>query len=88
MIVVDTTVWIDFLRGDDATHVHELVALISEDAGIGITDVILTEVLHGVRTEAEAKRVERRLRDADFSRLATCSHLRVHHPRAPGALRS
>ena len=52
MIVVDTTVWVDFFRGADEPHVAELVALIEQDAGVALTDVILTEVLQGLRGPA------------------------------------
>lgn len=69
MIVVDTTVWVDFFAGRDEPHVAELLGLIEDDAGIGVTDVVLTEVLQGVRTEREAGRVEERLRAFDILRL-------------------
>lgn len=69
MIVVDTTVWVDLFSGRDEPHVAELVALIEDDAGIALTDVVLTEVLQGVRREREAGRVEGRLRAFDVLRL-------------------
>lgn len=69
MIVVDTTVWVDFFRGRDNRHVTGLVTLVEEDARVALTDVILTEVLQGVRTEAEARRVERHLKSFDVLRL-------------------
>jgi len=69
VIVVDTTVWIDFFRGIDAPHVKDLVALIEDDAGVALTDVILTEVLQGVRSDREARTVERQLRAFDVLRL-------------------
>lgn len=69
MIVVDTTVWIDFFRGSDGPHVGELVALVENDDGIALTDVVVTEVLQGLRSDKEARRVEQRLRAFDVLRL-------------------
>ncbi len=66
MIVVDTTVWVDFFRGADEPHVAELVALIEQDAGVALTDVILTEVLQGLRTDRQARRVEQHLSAFDI----------------------
>jgi predicted nucleic acid-binding protein len=61
VIVVDTSVWIDFFRGATTPAVERFVALVDDDAGIAITDVILTEILQGLRSEADVRRVERRL---------------------------
>jgi predicted nucleic acid-binding protein len=69
VIVVDTTVWVDFFRGRELPHVVELTALIEDDAGIALIDVILAELLQGLRSEREARRVERRLRAFDVLRL-------------------
>jgi predicted nucleic acid-binding protein len=62
-------VWIGFFRGEETAHVTELVRLIEEDAGVALTDVILTEILQGLRTDREASRVEQRLRAFDVLRL-------------------
>jgi predicted nucleic acid-binding protein len=60
MIIVDTTVWIDYLRGDSSPESlwlsRELVR-----RRIGLTDVILCEVLQGVADEGTAKSVQREL---------------------------
>lgn len=69
MIVVDTTVWVDFFRERDQPHVAELVRLIERDEGLALTDVIMTEVLQGLRTDAQVRRVERRLAPFDILRL-------------------
>jgi predicted nucleic acid-binding protein len=49
LIVVDTSVWVDFLRGDDTAAAQRLKGLITEAAPVALTDVILYEVLAGVR---------------------------------------
>ena len=53
MILVDTTVWIDFFRGRDTAHVRALVRLISDNEDICVCGVILTEVLHGIRDDKD-----------------------------------
>lgn len=77
MIVVDTTVWIDFFAGrTDQPHVAELSSLIDADAGIALTDVILTEVLQGLRRDDTVRRVDRRLSAFDILRLHTLDDFR------------
>ena len=59
MILVDTSVWIDFLRGRSAPHGSLLRDLITRDADICITGIILTEILQGIRDDkANAKTKE------------------------------
>lgn len=69
MIVVDTTIWIDFLNGRDLRHVDTLATMISEDVELGITDVILTEILQGVGDPRDAQRTEQHLADFPVLRL-------------------
>jgi len=53
MVLVDTTVWIDFFRGNSASHVNALEKLISDDEDICICGVILTEVLQGIKFDRD-----------------------------------
>ena len=77
MIVVDTTVWVDFFAGrSDKPHVAELLRLIDADAGIALTDVILTEILHGLRGDHTVRRVDKRLTAFDILRLRTLDDFR------------
>ncbi len=76
MIVVDTTVWIDFFNGRDVPHVERLAALIDADAGIALTDITLTEVLQGIRDEAQVELVDERLGAFDILRLETLDDFR------------
>ena len=69
MIVVDTSVWVDFFRDQSTPKVEKFVALVEDDAGIAITDVILTEILRGLRSERDVRRVERRLEFFEVLRL-------------------
>jgi predicted nucleic acid-binding protein len=61
MIVVDTTVWIDFFRARDTDQTTKLRQLIGREL-ILIGDIVLVEILQSVRDDAEAARVERALR--------------------------
>ncbi len=51
MVIVDTTVWIDYLGGT----ANEQAAWLDREAGrqrLGLTDIILCEVLQGIRSDA------------------------------------
>ena len=62
MIVVDTTVWIDFFRAKDTEQTVKLRRLIGREL-ILIGDILnLVEILQGLRDDAQANRVERALR--------------------------
>jgi predicted nucleic acid-binding protein len=69
VIVVDTSVWIDVLRGSDSAAASRCVELIEDGAPIAITDVILTELLQGVRSERDAGVLERHMRAFPILRL-------------------
>ena len=60
MILVDSTVWIDGLRGINTPQVAFLQANIGQ-IQIVIGDLVLTEVLQGVPTEALARQTEKGL---------------------------
>ena len=51
MILVDTSVWIDFLTGKDTPYRHTLHGLIEGEEDICITEIILTEILQGIRDD-------------------------------------
>ena len=69
MIVVDTSVWIDVLNDTPAPQAQRCVQLIESGEPIALTDVILTEVLQGLRSDREAALVERHLRAFPILRL-------------------
>jgi predicted nucleic acid-binding protein len=60
VVIVDTTVWIDYFQGISNPETDWLDAELDRQR-LGLTDVILCEVLQGVRDEATAVDVERRL---------------------------
>jgi predicted nucleic acid-binding protein len=69
VIVVDTSVWIDVLRGTDSAPAARCVELIEDGAPIALTDVILTELLQGVPSERDARLLERHMRAFPILRL-------------------
>src|SRR5205823_13897483 len=61
VIVVDTSVWIDFLNGRSTSHVGRLRAVLGTDEII-VRDLMLCEVLQGLDSERAARAVEALLR--------------------------
>lgn len=58
MILVDTSVWIDFLRGEDSAERHTLHRLIENEEDISITEIILTEILQGIKEDKKFRAVK------------------------------
>jgi predicted nucleic acid-binding protein len=71
VIVVDTSVWIDYLRGIASDRVERLCTLMRRQPEMLIGDLILCEVLQGCRSEAEATEVEAALREFAIVPLCT-----------------
>jgi predicted nucleic acid-binding protein len=69
VIVVDTSVWIDVLNDVRSPYAQSCVELIETGQPVALTDVILTEILQGLRSEREAELVERHLRVFPILRL-------------------
>ena len=55
MIVVDSSVWIDFFRGKNTIGAETLDASLGEDV-VAIGDVMLVEVLQGFRAESDYRK--------------------------------
>ena len=62
MIVVDTTVWIDFLEARGTPFNRHLTELIEEQAPISLVDIVYTEVLQGIRDEETFQQIRMSLR--------------------------
>jgi predicted nucleic acid-binding protein len=85
--LVDSSVWIDLLRGTDTAQVTHLFQLIDDD-DLLVGDLILLEVLQGARNEIDARRFEEALRefptvsllDPDLATIAAANYrfLRSH----------
>src|SRR5213593_3301947 len=61
VIVVDTTVWIDFLEARGTPFDRHLTELLEGDALIGLIDIVYCEVLQGIRDEDVFHRTRRSL---------------------------
>ena len=61
MVIVDTTVWIDYLRGLQNSETNYFDRELGRQR-FGLTDLILCEILQGLRDEHSSKRVLRELR--------------------------
>jgi predicted nucleic acid-binding protein len=59
-MLVDTSVWIDYLNGYASPQSDRLATAIAEDTSIVLCGVVLTEILLGL-PEAEAIRIEKLL---------------------------
>lgn len=60
MVIVDTTVWVDYLNGSRTPQTDWLDAEL-ERQRLGLTDLILCEVLQGVRDDRQAAETRREL---------------------------
>ena len=58
MVLIDTTVWIDFFAGRELLHVAVLERLIKNREDICICSIILTEVLQGIRGKGEFRKTK------------------------------
>ena len=57
MIVVDTTVWIDFFGAKGTPFDLHLTRLIEQGESLGLTDLVFCEVLQGIRDEMDFVRL-------------------------------
>ena len=58
MVLIDTTVWMDFFAGRQRPHVVVLERLIKNREDICICGIILTEVLQGIREKSEFRKTK------------------------------
>ena len=69
MTIVDSTVWVDYFRGRENAQTTWLDEHVASDP-IGLTDLILCEVLQGVRDEESLPKLQRDL--AAFHMFESC----------------
>ncbi len=63
VILVDSSVWINFLRAIETASVRALRGAIAPEGGqVLVGDIVLLEILQGARDDAHAARIERDLR--------------------------
>ncbi len=61
MILVDTSVWIDFFAGRNLPHEVTLEQFIQDNEDLALCGIILTEILQGIGDDATHRRVQRDL---------------------------
>ena len=66
-MLVDISVWIDFFNGHESAEATHLARAIQDAERIVITGVVLTEILLGLKNDAEAKRILNLLEAFDYS---------------------
>lgn len=57
MVIVDTTVWIDFFIQRETVQVHRLSEILEEEEDVFTTGLILQEVLSGIKKKKERDEV-------------------------------
>ena len=65
-MIVDTSVWIDFLNGQPSRQADLLAQAIAEGDTISLPGLVLTEILLGLKNDAQASRVESLLEAFDW----------------------
>jgi predicted nucleic acid-binding protein len=65
VVIVDTSVWVDFLNDVNTAEVRWLDQELAKQR-LGLLDVIVCEVLQGLSTEGEAAKVLRELRQFEI----------------------
>jgi predicted nucleic acid-binding protein len=75
MVLVDTTVWIDFFANRPDAHVNRLRALIVNDEDLCVCGVILAETLQGIRSDAEYHKTKNYFSDLIFFQMSQTTFL-------------
>ena len=70
MVIVDTTVWVDYFNGQHNPETDWLDARLNEER-LGLTTIILTEVLQGLRDERRAAEVQKALLELEVFEAAS-----------------
>lgn len=60
-MLVDTSVWIDYFNGHHCAQADRLAAAIAYGEAIALPGLVLTEILAGLRSDAEADKILRLL---------------------------
>ena len=66
MVLVDTTVWIDFFAARNEPHVGKLQELIESEKDLSLCGVIMAEILLGIRSDTDFFKTKEYLEDLIF----------------------
>jgi predicted nucleic acid-binding protein len=65
-VIVDTSVWIDFFNGYPSAQAQRLARAIEDGESIVLPGLVFTEILLGLKNDAEAKRIAQLLQAFDW----------------------
>jgi len=77
VILVDTSVWIDFFAGRSLPHVAKLERLIQEESEVVLSGIILTEILQGITDDRIYLRVKKSLSSLILLPMEECLFIRA-----------
>jgi len=77
MVLVDTTVWIDFFGNRPEPHVALLQELIENDENLCLCGIILAEVLQGIRSDAAYRKTKGHLEALIFLPMRQSTFIRA-----------
>ncbi len=86
MIVIDTSVWIPLLNGIENAKVERARAVIEGPEDVGVPGIVLEEILRGLKSDAQFRRV-RDLLLSDFTYLEMTQPRFLHSAEIYRALR-
>ena len=66
MVLVDTSIWIDFFQAPESRTATELVSLIKDHNRVVLCGIVLQELLQGIRDKKSFELVRERLRKFPF----------------------
>lgn len=69
MYLVDTSVWIDYIKGTDTPAVGFLDTLLLTPIAVSITDLIFMEILQGARRETGFEKLQKYFSTQQFYRF-------------------
>ena len=73
MVLVDTSVWVDFFNGQTTAHTEKLDSLLSSTIVV-VGDLILAEVLQGFRADKDYKLAKESLQALELVSLCSVAH--------------
>lgn len=77
MVLVDTTVWIDFFTARSAPHVDALLRLIENEEDLCLCGIIIAEVLQGIRSDEDYIKTKDYLDDLVFLPMQQATFVRA-----------
>ena len=77
MVIVDTTVWVDFFAARNKPHVAALQQAIEKEEDLCICGVIFTEVLQGIRSNTDYLKTKNYLEDLIYLPMRQATFVRA-----------